>query len=297
MATRQVLAELVAAFDSPHEVVLESVGGVDAARRVRAGEAFDAVVLAADVIDQLIGEGRIVAGSRVDLVRSGVSMAVRAGAPRPDIGSEDAVRRAVLAASTVSYSTGPSGAHLARLFERWGIVDAVKSRIVQAPPGVPVGTLVAEGKVELGFQQLSELMHLEGDRCGGTASPGDPDRHHVLGRRRRDVDATRSGAHTAHLHGIARRRRGEAAKRDGAGVKRGGRVSATHGFVVLMHPCRSGISASAAIALFNHGSRGAHWPRGQAARRWSRLRRDGATNERRRASEASQGPKGASPSD
>ena len=171
MATRQVLAELVAAFGSPHDVVLEAVGGVDAARRVRAGEAFDAVVLAADVIGQLIGEGRIVAGSRVDLVRSGVSMAVRAGAPRPEIGSEDAVRRAVLAASTVSYSTGPSGAYLANLFERWGIADAVKSRLVQAPPGVPVGTLVAEGKVELGFQQLSELMHLEGIDVVGPLPP------------------------------------------------------------------------------------------------------------------------------
>jgi len=171
MATRQVLAELVRAFDSSDEVVLESVGGVDAARRVRAGECFDAVVLAADAIDQLIGEGRIVAGSRVDLVRSGVSMAVRAGAPRPDIGSEDAVRRAVLAAKTISYSTGPSGVQLARLFERWGIADAVKSRIVQAPPGVPVGTLVAEGKVDLGFQQLSELMHVEGIDVVGPLPP------------------------------------------------------------------------------------------------------------------------------
>lgn len=171
MATRQVLAELVEAFDSSHEAVLESVGGVAVARRVRTGEAFDAVVLAADVIDQLIEEGRIVAGSRVDLVRSGVSMAVRAGASRPDIGSEDAVRRAVLAASTVSYSTGPSGVHLARLFERWGIAEAVKSRIVQAPPGVPVGTLVAEGKVELGFQQFSELMHLEGIDVLGPLPP------------------------------------------------------------------------------------------------------------------------------
>ena len=151
--------------------MLESVGGVDAAKRVRAGEAFDAVVLAADVIDQLTGEGRIVAGSRVDLARSGVAVAVRAGAARPDIGSEDAVRRAVLAAGTVSYSTGPSGVHLARLFERWGIADAVRTRIVQAPPGVPVGKLVAEGKVELGFQQLSELMHLEGIDVLGPLPP------------------------------------------------------------------------------------------------------------------------------
>ena len=171
MATREVLAELVGAFCSPQEVALESVGGVDAARRVRAGESFDAVVLAADVIDQLIGEGRIVDGTRVDLAQSGVAVAVRAGAPRPDIGSEDALRRAVLAARTVGHSTGPSGMHLARLFERWGIAETVKSRIVQALPGVPVGRLLAEGKVELGFQQLSELMNLEGIDVVGPLPP------------------------------------------------------------------------------------------------------------------------------
>jgi molybdate transport system substrate-binding protein len=164
MATRQVLADLVALFHrcSTHRVTVESVGGVDAARRVQAGEAFDAVVLAAHAIDQLIAAGRIVAGSRVDLVRSGVAIAVRAGAPRVDIGSEDAVRRAVLSARSLSYSTGPSGVHLATVFERWGIAKDIQPRIVQAPPGVPVGQLVAEGRVELGFQQLSELMHLPG---------------------------------------------------------------------------------------------------------------------------------------
>jgi molybdate transport system substrate-binding protein len=164
MATRQVLAELVREFEarSSFAVALESVGGVDAAKRVRAGEAFDAVVLALDVIDTLSAEGRVVAGSRVDLVRSGIAIAVRAGAPQPDIGSEDAVRRAVLAARTLSYSTGPSGDYLAGLFARWGIADTLASRIVKPPPGVPVGSLVAQGKVELGFQQLAELMHVEG---------------------------------------------------------------------------------------------------------------------------------------
>jgi len=164
MATRQVLVELVAAFEtrSSQSVELESVGGVDAAKRVRAGEAFDVVVLASDVIDKLAAEGRIVAGSRVDLARSGVAVAVRAGAPRPDIGSEDALRRAVLAARTVGCSTGPSGVQLAALFERWGIADAIRPRIVQAPPGVPVGSLVAGGAVELGLQQLAELMGLDG---------------------------------------------------------------------------------------------------------------------------------------
>jgi len=164
MATNRVLTDLVARFHetSTHRVLLESVGGVDAAQRVQAGEVFDAVVLAAKTIDQLIAAGRIVAGSRVDLVRSGVAIAVRAGAPRIDIGSEDAVKRAVLSARSLSYSTGPSGVHLAKVFERWGVAEAIKPRIVQAPPGIPVGTLVAEGQVELGFQQLSELMHLPG---------------------------------------------------------------------------------------------------------------------------------------
>jgi molybdate transport system substrate-binding protein len=164
MATRQLLTELAAQFGPGGlpPLAIESVGGVDAARRVRAGEALDIVVLAGNVVDALIAEGHLVAASRVDLVRSGVAVAVRAGAPRPDIGSEDALRRAVLAAASLSYSTGPSGVHLAKLFERWGVAAQIQPRLVQAPPGVPVGTLVARGEVELGFQQLSELMHLSG---------------------------------------------------------------------------------------------------------------------------------------
>jgi len=173
MATRQVLAELGAAFEqrSGCAVVFESVGGVDAAKRVAAGEVFDLVVLASDAIDKLINAGHLRAGSRVDLVRSGVAVAVRAGAPVPDIGSEDAVKRAVLAARSISCSTGPSGVELAKLFERWGITQEIQGRMVQAPPGVPVGTLVARGEVELGFQQLSELIHVEGITLVGGLPP------------------------------------------------------------------------------------------------------------------------------
>lgn len=137
MATRQVLAELVAAYaqQSADPVHIESVGGVDAARRVQAGEAFDVVILASDAIDKLAASGHVRAGSKVDLVHSGVAVAVREGAPVPDLTSEDAVRRAVLAARSLSYSTGPSGVALARLFERWGIAQEIAPRIVQAPPG------------------------------------------------------------------------------------------------------------------------------------------------------------------
>ncbi|HEV8691953.1 MAG TPA: substrate-binding domain-containing protein [Ideonella sp.] len=164
MATRQLLAELGEAWRQRGlgEVSIESVGGVEAARRVSEGESYDLVVLAADAIDKLAAAGRIVEGSRVDLVRSGVAIAVRTGAARPAVDTERALHDAVLAASSIGYSTGPSGVALQKLFQRWGIAEAIRARSVQAPPGVPVGLLVASGEVELGFQQLSELMHVEG---------------------------------------------------------------------------------------------------------------------------------------
>jgi molybdate transport system substrate-binding protein len=170
MATSQLLSELAAKWqrDSGIQVSIESVGGVDAAKRVQAGEAFDGVVLASDAIDKLAVNGSVVAGSRVDLVRSSVAVAVKAGTQLPDISTEAALRRAIDAAPTIGYSTGPSGMALIKLFERWGVMAALQSRIVQAPPGVPVGSLLARGDVALGFQQLSELMHLDGVSVVGT---------------------------------------------------------------------------------------------------------------------------------
>jgi molybdate transport system substrate-binding protein len=160
MATRALLIELTAAYTqrSGVAVTIESVGGVDAAKRVMAGEAFDVVVLASDAIDKLRAAGRLLEGSTVDLVCSGVALAVKAGAARPDISSAATLEQAVRSAPTIGISTGPSGVALARLFERWGLA----SRVVTAPPGVPVGTLVARGEVALGLQQLSELIALSG---------------------------------------------------------------------------------------------------------------------------------------
>jgi molybdate transport system substrate-binding protein len=173
MATRQVLAELAEAYErqAGQRVAIESVGGVDAARRVESGEAFDFVVLASNAIEKLAAAGRVDAASRVDVARSGVAIAVQTGAARPDIATESALREALLAARTIGYSTGPSGTHLMRLFERWGIAATIAPRIVQAPPGVPVGTLVACGDVALGFQQLSELMHVPGIDVIGELPP------------------------------------------------------------------------------------------------------------------------------
>jgi molybdate transport system substrate-binding protein len=168
MATRQLLAELTASYQAATGVVvqIESVGGVDAAKRVLAGEArttrFDLVVLASDAIAKLAAAERVLPASITPLVHSGVAVAVRAGEPLPDLGAEAAVQQAVRSARNLSYSTGPSGVALARLFERWGLADELAGRIVTPPPGVPVGSLVASGEVALGFQQLSELIHLPG---------------------------------------------------------------------------------------------------------------------------------------
>jgi molybdate transport system substrate-binding protein len=164
MAVRDVLAELAEAYtrQSGQAVAIESVGGVDALRRVQEGEAFDFVVLAADAIEKLTAVGCVDPATRTDLARSGVAIAVAAGAPQPDIASESAVRDAVLRARTIGYSTGPSGTYLSSLFKRWGIADTIALRIVLASPGIPVASLVARGDAELGFQQLSELMHAPG---------------------------------------------------------------------------------------------------------------------------------------
>ena len=170
MATRQVLNELAQAWEAQggQSVEIESVGGVDAAQRVQAGdEPFDLVFLASNAIDKLQAAGRVLEGSKVNLMLSSTAVAVPAGAALPDIASEEAVRAAVLAAPSVGFSTGPSGVALQKLFERWGIAEAIKPRMVQARPGVPVGSMVASGEVALGFQQLSELIHVQGIQIVG----------------------------------------------------------------------------------------------------------------------------------
>lgn len=169
MATRQLLAELFPGFaqHSGWRAQIESVAGVDAARRVRAGEAFDAVLLASDAIDALLACGHLLPGSKRDWLRSPVALALRAGAPLPGLESEAALRQLLLAAPSIALSSGPSGAALQRLFAAWGLADALAPRLVRAAPGVPVGALVASGAAAIGFQQLSELLPVAGIRIAG----------------------------------------------------------------------------------------------------------------------------------
>lgn len=170
MATRALLAELLAAYGQggAGSVHIEAAGGVEVVRRIESGEKFDLVVLASDAIASLIAAGLLLDGSQFDLVHSSVAVCVKAGASRPAIGTEGHLRRSVCAAQSIGYSTGPSGVALIALFERWGLAAELMPRCVQAPAGVPVGVLVARGEVEIGFQQLSELIHVAGIDVLGT---------------------------------------------------------------------------------------------------------------------------------
>src|SRR5690348_5393615 len=160
MATRQILAELADAYavSTAERVSIESVGGVDAARRIRAGEAFDFAVLASDALEALAHDGCIVPGSILGFAQSPMAMAVGTGAKHPPISDEAAVRAAMLEARAIGISTGPSGAHVVKLVRDWGVEQELAARIVQAQPGVPVAALIARGEADLGFQQLSELL-------------------------------------------------------------------------------------------------------------------------------------------
>ena len=144
-----------------HKVATRWIPGVDLLKRVKAGETSDLVIMQASSIDELIGLGRIVAGSRVDLARSGVGIAVRAGAARPDIGSREALKRTLLAAKTIAHSTGPSGVYIVNLFQQLGIAAEMKAKTRQVK-GEPVGAVVARGEAEIGFQQVSELLPVPG---------------------------------------------------------------------------------------------------------------------------------------
>jgi molybdate transport system substrate-binding protein len=163
-AIKEAYLELIPQFEkaSEHKVATTWAGTVDIKKRMAAGEVFDLVIVASPELDAFIREGKMVAGSRADLVRSGVGVAVRAGAPKPDIGSGEALKKALLAAKSVGYSTGPSGVYMASLFERMGIADAVKPKLKQTQPGVLVGSIIASGEAEIGFQQVSELIHVPG---------------------------------------------------------------------------------------------------------------------------------------
>ena len=177
-AMSAALRELTPAFEraSGSTLVIVSGGSVAGVAdsipdRLAHGERADVVIMAANGIDELAKAGRLVAGSRADLARSSIGIAVRSGAAKPDISTVDALTRALLAAQSVAYSSSVSGVYVStELFQRLGIATemAKKSRRIESEP---VGVAVARGDAELGFQQISELRPVPGLEVVGPLPP------------------------------------------------------------------------------------------------------------------------------
>jgi molybdate transport system substrate-binding protein len=163
-ATEDTYRELVPQFEKTtgHKVTTVFTGTLDAQKRLLAGESYDMIIMAGPAIDAQIKAGKAVSGSRVDLAKSGVGAAVPKGAPKPDISTTEALKKTLLGAKSIGYSTGPSGVYMVNLFERLGLSDQVKDKLKQTPTGVFVGTIIANREVEIGFQQVSEVGNFPG---------------------------------------------------------------------------------------------------------------------------------------
>ena len=162
-AIQEAYLELVPEFEraTGHKVVTLWAPTVEVMSRLKDGETVDLVIMAAGSVDELIKLGKIVPGSRVDIATCGIGVAVRAGAPKPDISSAEAFERTLLAAKSIVYSFGPSGVYLVGLFERMGIADKLRPKLKQVK-GEPTGAVVARGEAEIGFQQVCELLPVAG---------------------------------------------------------------------------------------------------------------------------------------
>jgi molybdate transport system substrate-binding protein len=163
-AMKGACLELIPQFEKAtgHQVSAAWSSTPDVQKRISAGEAADLIILGDSGTEELIKQGKLAPGSRANFAKSGIGVAVRAGAPKPDISSAEAVKRSVLAAKSVAYSAGASGTYLVSMFQKLGISDEVKAKTAEVKPGEPVGEVVARGDAEIGFNQMSELIRVNG---------------------------------------------------------------------------------------------------------------------------------------
>jgi molybdate transport system substrate-binding protein len=163
-AMKGACLELIPQFEKAtgHQVSAAWSSTPDVQKRISAGEAADLIILGDSGTEELIKQGKLAPGSRANFAKSGIGVAVRAGAPQPDISSAEAVKRSVLAAKSVAYSAGASGTYLVSMFQKLGISDEVKAKTAEVKPGEPVGEVVARGDAEIGFNQMSELIRVNG---------------------------------------------------------------------------------------------------------------------------------------
>jgi molybdate transport system substrate-binding protein len=171
---KEVLVELKPVFEraTGHRISVTYDSTVAILNQLKGGAKVDLVILTAEAIDDLTKQGAVTRGSRVDLAHSRIALAVRSGAPKPDISSTEALKKSLLAAKSVAITqNGVSGIHFLRVIERLGIANQVKPKIIQIETG-PAGELVARGQAEIALQQFSELMPVAGIDLVGPL-PGD----------------------------------------------------------------------------------------------------------------------------
>lgn len=168
-AMREFLQDVAPKFEQAtgNKVTMDFRSGTETLAEIESGVAVDLVVASPEDIDHLIKDGKVAPGSSVHLVQSGVGVAVRAGAPKPDISTPEAFKKTLLAAKSVGISSGPSGIYLQQLLKKMGIADQIKAKSVITKVGQRVGPLIASGQVEIGVQQLTELLATPGIDLAG----------------------------------------------------------------------------------------------------------------------------------
>ncbi len=163
-AAKESVSEAVTTFEksSGNKVIVSWAGTEAITKRITEGEVADIVVNAAQNIERLTTEGKLSQGSRTDFARSSIGVAVAPSARRPDVSSIEGLKSALLGAKSIVISSGTSGRYLSDLFNRLGVGEQIKAKIKQPPSGAQIGDLLAAGEAELGFQQVSELLHVKG---------------------------------------------------------------------------------------------------------------------------------------
>ena len=172
-AVATILGEIGAQFEKStgHTLKVSSDLGPNIVKRIDAGEKFDLIIVGPTQIDQLIKAGRLVATTRTGIVRSGIGVEVRAGAPKPDISSVDAFKKALLNAKSIAYlKEGASGVYIAGMLERLGIADAIKAKVTRPATDI-VSQLVADGEVELGMVVSTQILTTRGVELVGPLPP------------------------------------------------------------------------------------------------------------------------------
>jgi molybdate transport system substrate-binding protein len=173
-AAKAVLEELAPQFEkaTAHKLSIRFAPAADLKVQIEKGEAFDLAILTAPAIDDLIHQGKLAAPTRADIATSGAGVAIRKGAPKPDLTTADAFKRTLLAAKSVAYvGTGAAGAGARKIFERFGIADEMKAK-TKLLSGMSAADSVAKGEAELGFTQISEILGIEGAELAGPFPPG-----------------------------------------------------------------------------------------------------------------------------